>query len=240
MDPVELKSPNRALVVVAHPDDADFGSGGTVAKWIASGVEMHFCVATNGDLGGFDRSIDRKEIPAIRQAEQLAAAAVYGVKSVEFLDFVDGSLEPNIDLRRDLSRVIRKIKPDTIICQSPDRNFARIQASHPDHLAAGEAALRAVYPDARNPFAFPELLEEGLEPHTVGQVLLMAAADFNYVSDVTDFIDKKVAALLEHHSQLPKPEELPNIVKTWANDSAERAGLAPGRSAELFFLVKTA
>ena len=240
MDPVELKSPEKVLVVVAHPDDADFGSGGTVAKWIASGVEVHFCVATNGDLGGFDRSIDRKEIPAIRQGEQLGAAAVYGVSSVEFLGFVDGSLEPNSDLRRDISRVIRKIKPDTIICQSPDRNFARIQASHPDHLAAGEAALRAVYPDARNPFAFPELLEEGLEPHAVGQVLLMAASDFNYVSDVTDFIDKKVAALLEHRSQLPKPEELPNMVKTWAKDSAERAGLAPDRSAELFFLVKTA
>ena len=240
MSPVEMKDPERVLVVVAHPDDADFGSGGTVAKLIAEGVEVHFCVATNGDLGGFDRSIDRAEIPLIRQEEQNHAAAVYGVSSVTFLGYLDGSLEPCSDLRRDISRVIRKLRPDTVICQSPERNFERIQASHPDHLAAGEATLRAVYPDARNPFAFPELLADGLEPHTVAQVLLMASAQFNFVSDVTDSFDRKVAALLEHKSQLPRPEELPKMVELWARSSAERAGLPEGRLAELFYLVKTA
>ncbi|MDA8261304.1 MAG: PIG-L family deacetylase [Actinomycetota bacterium] len=240
MDPMELVAPSRVLVVVAHPDDADFGAGGTIAKWISEGVEVHYCLATSGDRGGFDLEVPRAEMPAIREREQTAAAAVYGVSSIEFLRYGDGLVEVSHELRRDISRVIRRVRPDTLVCQSPERNWDRIGASHPDHMNTGEAALRAVYPDARNPFAYPELMAEGFEPHVVPQVLMMASPQFNYVSDVTEHFDKKIAALLEHKSQLPNPDELPVFVRGWAAASAERAGLPEGHLAELFRIVKTA
>src|ERR1700694_328168 len=153
----------RVLVVVAHPDDCDFGNAGTTAKWTDAGVTVTYCIVTDGDAGGSDRSITREEMARIRRIEQTAAPAEVGVSDLTFLGYPDGRLTPTIELRRDISRVIRQQQPQRVITQSPVRNFARIFASHPDHLAAGEATLCAVYPDARNPFAHRELLvEEGL------------------------------------------------------------------------------
>src|SRR4051812_30732172 len=168
----------RVLVVVAHPDDADFAASGSVATWTEAGIEVSYCCITDGDAGGFDPSVDRADIPGIRQAEQRAAAKELGVTDVHFLGYPDGRLELSIALRRDISRVIREVRPQRVVTQSPERNWQRVYASHPDHLLAGEAALCAVYPDSRNPFAHPELLaEEGLEAWSVSEVWMMAAPE---------------------------------------------------------------
>ena len=159
----------RILVVTAHPDDVDFGAAGSVAVWTNAGIEVAYCIVTDGDAGGSDRSVSRTEMAAIRREEQLEAAKVVGVSDVTYLGFPDGRVVADLELRRAISRVIRRFRPDRVVAQSPERNWSRIYASHPDHLAAGEAAVCAVYPDARNPFAFPDLLEEGLEPHTVAR-----------------------------------------------------------------------
>ncbi len=169
----------RALVVTAHPDDVDFGAAGTVATWTDAGIEVVYCIVTDGDAGGHDRSVSRQEMRETRHAEQTAAAKHVGVTELHWLGYPDGRLEATLDLRRDLSRVIREVRPQRVVCPSPERNYERIYASHPDHLAAGEAAICAVYPDARNPFAHPELLVDGLEPRTVNEVWIMATASSN-------------------------------------------------------------
>src|SRR6476661_8874555 len=165
----------RALVVVAHPDDADFGAAGTIAGWTDAGIAVTVLVCTRGEQGGFDETA-REQMPAIREAEQRAAAAAVGVEDVRFLTgYRDGWLEPTFDLERDIVRVIRQVRPQRVLAQSPERNWDRIGAGHPDHLASGEAAVRAIYPAARNPFAWPELMsDEGLEPWTVKELWLMA------------------------------------------------------------------
>ena len=145
----------QVLVVAAHPDDVDFGSAGTVARWTGAGISVVYCIVTDGDAGGHDESVPRSEIPALRRKEQMAAAACVGVHDVRFLGYPDGRVEPTLALRRDLARVIRQVRPDRLVCPTPERNYARIGVSHPDHRAVGSAALDAVYPDARNPFAFP-------------------------------------------------------------------------------------
>ena len=165
----------RILVVTAHPDDVDFGAAGSIATWVKAGIEVAYCVATDGDAGGSDRTISRPDMARLRREEQRGAAAEVGVSNVSFLGYPDGRLTASIDLRRDVSRVVRIFRPDRLVCQSPERNWDRIGASHPDHLAAGEAAVCAAYPDARNPFAHPELLEEGLEPFAVRELWLMAS-----------------------------------------------------------------
>ena len=162
----------RVLVVTAHPDDVDFGAAGTVAKWTDEGVEVIYCIVTDGDAGGFDPNVPRTEIAGIRRAEQTAAAKEVGVSELRFLGHPDGRLVASLDLRRDISREIRRYRPDIVMCQSPQRDFQRI-ASHPDHLAAGEATLSAVYPDARNPFTFTELVDEGFEAHAARQIWVM-------------------------------------------------------------------
>ena len=239
IEPVVIDQPRVVLAVGAHPDDIDFGAGGTVAKFISEGAEVHYLLATTGQSGGFDESIPRSSIPSIRQFEQRAAGDVYGVQSIEFLDFLDGSVVVTPELRKGIARAIRRVKPDTVISQSPVRNFERIGASHPDHLATGEAALQAVYPDARNPFAFPELLEEGFEAHSVSQVLLMASAEVNFFVDITSTIDKKVAAIREHKSQLKDPDAVEAMVRSWAETYAGRFVGAEGLLVEGFRYVNT-
>jgi LmbE family N-acetylglucosaminyl deacetylase len=229
----------RILVVTAHPDDVDFGVAGSVASWVKSGIDVRYCIVTDGDAGGSDRTISRPEMAVIRRREQQAAAAEVGVTDVTFLGYPDGRLVPSIELRRDISRQIRIHKPERLVCQSPERMWDRIGASHPDHLAAGEAAVCAVYPDARNPFAHPELLEEGLEPYSVAELWMMAAPGTNRVVDVTDTFDRKVAALLSHRSQVGDAEGLDARLRQWLTAGAVAAGLAPGRLAESFQVVLT-
>ncbi|MFA7324294.1 MAG: PIG-L deacetylase family protein [Candidatus Nanopelagicales bacterium] len=225
----------RALVVTAHPDDVDFGAGGSVAKLAASGVAVSYCVITSGDAGGFDPQVPRTEIPRIRQAEQRAAGQALGVTDIHFLGYRDGELTVTHELRRDISRVIRQVKPQLMLIQSPERNWARIPASHPDHMAAGEAAIFSIYPDARNPFAHPSLLnDEGLDAWTVGEVWVMGAPDPDHFVDVTEFFDQKVAALRAHESQTAHMEDLPGFLRGWLAGTAQAAGFEEGRLAEAF------
>jgi len=229
----------RVLVVAAHPDDIDFGAAGTVAGWVDAGIEVVYCIVTDGDAGGFDPAVPRSQIPAIRRAEQRAAAEVVGVCELQFLGYPDGRLTATIELRRDIARVIRQVRPRRVVCQSPDRMYERIFASHPDHLAAGEATLCAVYPDARNEFAHPELAEEGLAPHTVEEVWLMAARQADHHIDVTDTVDRKVKALLCHVSQITEPDALEARIRGWGVAVAATGGLPEGRLAEGFQIVRT-
>ena len=224
---------SRVLVVTAHPDDVDFGVAGSVAAWTNAGIDVAYCVVTDGDAGGFDPAVPRSEIAGIRRTEQLAAAATVGVSDVTFLGYPDGRLVSSIELRRDISRVIRRVRPDRVVAPSPD------YASHPDHLAAGDATVSAVYPDSRNPFAHPELLAEGYEPHTVGQLWLMAASTRNRFVDVTDTFDKKIAALRCHVSQLPDPEGIEDRIRSWLALAAREASLPEGRLAEGFLEIET-
>jgi LmbE family N-acetylglucosaminyl deacetylase len=231
----------RALVVVAHPDDLDFGAAGTIASWTAAGVEVCYCVLTDGGAGGFDPDVPRSEIGGIRQAEQRAAAKEVGVEDVVFLGYPDGRLAASIELRRDISRIIRQRRPQRVLTQSPERNWERIAASHPDHLAAGEAAIAAVYPDARNPFAHLDLAAEGCAAWTVSEVWVMAgpSAGNNHAVDVTDTFATKMAALRAHVSQAAHLDDLERSVRGWLALNARAAGLPAGRLAEAFRVVDT-
>lgn len=230
----------RVLVVTAHPDDLDFGAAGTIAGWTAAGIEVAYCIATYGDAGGFDPAVPRGEIPKIREAEQRAAAAAVGVEDVTILGYPDGRLEVSFDLRRDITRQIRRVRPQRVLTHSPLRNWQRIAPSHPDHLAAGEAALCAVYPDARNPFAHAELLrDEGLVEWTVSEVWLSGGPDPDHFVDITENFDKKTAALREHKSQTAHMEDLEGMLRGWLGANAMAASLPEGRLAESFQVIST-
>lgn len=236
---MELEPVERLLVVVAHPDDVDFGSAGTIAKWTSKGTQVAYCLVTDGDAGGFDEKIDRSTMPAVRRKEQTNAAARVGVSELVFLGYKDGELRVDVGLRKDISRQIRRFKPDRVLCQSPERNYQRIFASHPDHLAAGEATISSVYPDARNPFAHAELLIEGFEAHTVSDVILQASPTPDSYVEITDFFDNKINAILEHASQLPDPIKTQEMVKQWVAQSALEVGLEEGTFVELYQRVIT-
>lgn len=226
----------RALVVVAHPDDVDFGAGGTVARWTQAGIEVTYCLVTTGDAGGFDPTVPREQIPVIREAEQRSAAAVLGVTDVRFLGYPDGRVTPSYELRRDISRVIRAVRPQRVLLQSPEWNFERIAASHPDHMAAGEAAWRAVYPDARNPFAHTELIDQdGLAAWKVPEVWMMGGRAPDVIVDVTDTFGRKVDALRAHASQTEHvADRLEAQLRGWLGQVARAGGLPEGRLAEAF------
>ncbi|MEM7094965.1 MAG: PIG-L deacetylase family protein [Actinomycetota bacterium] len=231
--------PDRALVVVAHPDDIDFGVAGTAAVLTSSGCEVVYALCTSGEAG-IPEDMDRDELKAIREREQRAAAAAVGVTDVRFLGMPDGHLEYNLDLRRVISRVIRQVKPNVVICQTPERNWDRIFSSHPDHLATANATIAAVYPDARNPHAHVELLAEGHEPHAVDWMWVMGGPEPNLAVDITAEFDRKVAALSSHESQVAWIEDIAGFLGNWARDTAKRHGLDDrAEYVELFKRVKT-
>lgn len=232
----------KILVVTAHPDDVDFGAAGSVAGWVAEGHEVAYCLCTSGDAGEAPADLPRSEVAALREREQRAAAAVVGVTDLTFLHHADGRLEATLELRRDISRVIRQVRPERVVSQSPERVWERVYASHPDHLAAGEATIAAVYPDARNPYAHVELLAEGLEPWTVSELYVMglrsSGAEAVYV-DITASLDKKVAALRAHASQTASMTDLETRMRDWGAMVAKAGGLPEGRLAEGFARVDT-
>jgi LmbE family N-acetylglucosaminyl deacetylase len=186
VEPLNDDEIKRVLVVNAHPDDSDFGASGTIATWVKKGIVVSYVMCTNGDQGGEASGIAASDMAATRQREQRAAGEAIGVTDITFLNYRDGWLEPTIALRKDIVRQIRISQPDRMVIQSPERNWERIGASHPDHLAAGEAAIQAVYPDARNPFAFTDILEEGHQPWRVKEVWLMAHATPDHWVDITE------------------------------------------------------
>ena len=224
----------RILVVVAHPDDIDFGTAGSVAVWTDAGIDVRYCLVTDGDAGGSDPSITRADMAAMRRAEQTAAAAMVGVTDLHFLGFPDGRVVADLDLRHAISRVIRDVRPQRVVSMSPVRSLDRIYASHPDHLATGEATLAAVYPDSRNPFAFPDLLDNGHEPWTVSEVYLTAHDESTVYVDITDTFERKLAALQCHVSQHSDPDRLERLLGDWGRANAALAGLPEGRIAEGF------
>ena len=229
----------RILVIVAHPDDVDFGVAGTIAQWTDAGIDVRYCIVTNGDAGGSDPSISRADMGRLRQAEQTAAAKQVGVSELLFLGYPDGRVEATLELRKDLSRVIRMIRPDRVVCPSPERNYIRMGISHPDHRAVGSAALDAVYPDSRNQFAFPELLaEEKLEPWTVREVWISASPQPTRYVDITDTFPRKMAALRSHASQIADADQLAERLRGMSTRLAEQGGLPEGRLAEAFLVIQ--
>lgn len=233
-------APGRVLFVAAHPDDIDYGSAGTVAQLVAWGWQVSYCLVTDGDAGGFDASVQRSLIPAIRRAEQTEAARVLGVTDLHWLGHRDGQVEVTLELRRDLVRVIRAVRPDRVVCPHPQRQWQSIYGDHPDHIASGEATLRAVYPDARNPFAFPELAAEGLTAWAVPDVWIADAADADVVLDVTDFFDLKCEALRAHVSQeTDRDGHLVPLLQEWMGGTAAAHGLPAGRYAEAYRSLAT-
>lgn len=227
----------RALVVTAHPDDVDFGAAGTVANLTDAGAVVTYCLVTDGEAGGYDQTVERTHMATIRREEQTRAAAEVGVTDLRFLGCADGGVEFNMELRHGLSRVIRQVRPEVVITQSPHINLATVYGSHADHVATGQAAWAAVYPDARNPFAFPELLISGYEPWSVEEIWIMNHHDANAVVDISGQIERKIRALLCHVSQHREPEALEARVREWFRSSARDAGLPEGSSAERFYVV---
>jgi LmbE family N-acetylglucosaminyl deacetylase len=192
----------RVLVVVAHPDDAEAAAGGTVAKFIHEGAQVTFCVVTNGDKGSGDRTMTPERLATLRREEQRNAARVLGVEVVEFLGFPDCEVENTRESRMAVTAAIRRHRPDLILTQNPERT-KRLGVSHRDHRIVGGIALDCVYPLARDHMAFPELLAQGLEPHMVTEVHLMAWEHPDLVVDISETIDLKIAALACHASQMP-------------------------------------
>ena len=239
MTPLADEEIKRVLVVMAPPDDCDFGAGGTIAQWTARGIEVSYCIITNGDQGGEESGIPLEEMAKVRQKEQRDAGAALGVSEITYLNYRDGWLMPSIELRKEIVKAIRIAKPDRMVVQSPERNWERIYSSHPDHLAAGETAIQAVYPDARNPFAFTDLKEAGLEPWRVREVWITGSPTPNHFVDITDTFSKKMDALHAHVSQTAHNSELENMVRSWGEKNAEAQGLAQGRIAEIFKVIST-
>ena len=223
MNVVNAESSNGAskvLVVRAHPDDPEFFCGGTVARWTSEGSKISYCLLTHGERGADESGTDVTELAQIRMAEQKAAAKLLGVDTVLFLDHPDGYLMPNLELRRDIARVIRQLRPQTVITCDPSTHFPRFRSiNHADHRAAGEATLDAVFPVARSSLYFPELeTEEGLKPHKVDTVFIAGSNHPNTEVDVTQFVDQKLAALAQHASQIRDMEAVKDRVRERMRD----------------------
>ena len=221
----------RALVVAAHPDDPDFGAGGTAALWSREGWEFYYLVCTNGAKGSADPTTDPRALAESRQAEQRQAAQALGVRDVFFLDHEDGELVQSREFLGQVARYIRLLRPYAVFTHSPEIIIRNQSINHSDHRCAGLTAIDAVYPTARDPLNFPEHLAEGLEPHKVKQVYIWAANEPTFTVDITDVVDLKVQALLRHQSQFGKREDfMQRVRERWAD--------ADGRYSEKFQLVE--
>ncbi len=220
----------RMLVIVAHPDDAEFTSGGTVARWTQEGGEAYYLVCTDGAAGGTDPSHTPEWLRATREREQHAAADHLGVKDVNFLGYRDGELTPMLELRKAIARCVRALKPDVTIIPSPERTWVRygLRIHHPDHLAVGEAALAALYPGVGNAWTFRELLDDGLEPHTVPEIWISNTNAPDYPVDISGTVDRKVEAIMKHTSQMAgrDSEEIANRMKPRAQEVGAKYGMA--------------
>jgi LmbE family N-acetylglucosaminyl deacetylase len=214
-----------ALVIAAHPDDAEFGAAGTVARWTRDGKTVVYVLCTNGEKGTGDRTVSPEWLAEVREKEQRAAARVLGVREVKFLGYPDQGLEDTSELRRDIVRVIREYRPHTVVTSDPYRRYIW----HRDHRVTGQVVLDAVFPFARDHLAYPALLDEGLEPHKVKEILFWASEDVNHRVDITATFHLKLAALQCHESQvreLPFPD-----LEGWLKDRCR--SLAEGEPFEL-------
>ena len=213
------------MVVVAHPDDAEYGCAGTMVKWCRDEMEVVLVICTDGSKGTSDRETTGAQLADIRRREQIASGEVIGLKKVVFLGYEDSMLQPTLELRRDIAREIRRYRPDVLISPSPVRNlFVTGYLGHPDHMAAGEATLSAVFPAARDHLTFPDLLEEGFEPHKVREVLITEHRDPDMWVDVSDTIEDAITALKEHVSQVGDGVEDDKWMRNWRKQAGEHHG----------------
>ena len=213
--------PVRAMAIVAHPDDAEFTCAGTLAKWIDLGAEVILVVATNGNKGSADLSMTSERLAPIRRQEELAAAAVLGIKEVVFLDYPDGELEESQELRHDVTAAIRRYRPEAVFTQDPYRRYQL----HRDHRIIGAVTMSAVFPAARDHLYFPDLMVEGLLPHKVKQLYMIAADEPDAWVDIEDTFDRKLAALRCHVSQVGGNENLEQMLRERAADIGRSQGL---------------
>src|SRR3954454_20711490 len=225
---------DRFMVVAGHPDDSDFGPAGTAARWIDEGSTGWLVCCTSGDAGGEDPNTDPLELAALREREQRAAAAIVGYSGVTFLHMPDGALVNDLVLREHLVREIRTFRPDAVLATDPTVIFYRDGGvNHTDHREAGLAAVDAVYPAARNPMAFPSLARSGLAAHKVRRMYLFWPNDPNVRVDITTTLDRKIAALAAHASQIHEPDELAERIRNWARDEGEPIGVPAGEALRL-------
>jgi LmbE family N-acetylglucosaminyl deacetylase len=223
-------TPKVALMVGAHADDIDFTASGTVAKWAQEGTEVHYLIVTDGSKGSDDPNMTSEQLVQIREQEQRDAAASLGAKEVHFLHYEDAMLEVTLSLKKDIVRAIRQVRPDTVVVMDPTVTYSTMgemaYINHPDHRAAAQATLDAVFPLARDRLTFPELLqEEGLEPHKVEHVLLVnLRGDHTYYVDITDVFETKVQGLLKHASQFSDPASIRAMLEQWAASAGAKTG----------------
>jgi LmbE family N-acetylglucosaminyl deacetylase len=202
-EPEGWEEAQTILAILAHPDDPEFFCGATIARWARLGHTVHYCLLTRGDKGVRERATDPHELARTREGEQRAAANTLGVRDIQFLDFLDGYLVPDLNARRAVTRAIRQFRPDVIVTSDPTYIFGENTINHPDHRAAGQIVVDAVFPAAGNPLYFPELLqEEGLQPHPIKEVWLAVTGNPNIVIDVTDYWERKIEALHCHETQI--------------------------------------
>lgn len=235
----EPKPPKSAMAIHAHPDDQEFTIAGTLAKWARAGCEIVTVLITSGDAGSNEKTephITRQDLARIREEEQRRACAILGVKHLELLHYPDGTLQPTIELRRDLTRLIRKYKPEVVICGDPTvRFYGNSYLNHPDHRAAADAALDAVFPSAGTKFIFPELRDEGYEPHEVNKVFIHGSEKPDTYIDISSVLEIKIAALKEHKSQLHDwdPSEM---LREWAKEEGKARGLEAAEAYRVMIL----
>lgn len=225
-----LAQPIKILAVVAHHDDLEFGVAGSIARWVQEGASVTYVIITDGGAGSNDPTVTRADLVARRQQEQIAAAAAVGVTDVHFLGYTDGILQPTLELRREIVRIIRSVKPDRVVCQDPTTVFFNeYYINHPDHRAAGEATIYAVFPSAETRPIFPELLADGYEPHHVKELYLTLTQHPTHFVDITPTIELKMAALRCHVSQIGSGEEAENGALKWIRErnaeSEEKTGV---------------
>jgi LmbE family N-acetylglucosaminyl deacetylase len=231
-------TPASALVVAAHPDDIEFSCSGTVARWVSEGTRVTYALLTNGAAGSSDPAMTRQRLAELRAAEQLAAAKVLGVDQVEFLGYEDGLLEPSLEVRERVVRLIRQVRPEVVVTTDPTtRYFADRYVNHPDHRAAGEVTLDAVIPGSDTRLAYPELLDEGLEPVKLTAVWLVMSTEPNLVVDIGEFMDKKLESLRCHVSQIGDEQQAESA--GWVTGMAEWvAAKEPFRYGESFRVLR--
>jgi len=223
-----------ALVLFAHPDDAEYMCGGTVAAWTREGTEVHYVIVTDGSAGSNEPGAVRAEISKVRKREQKAAAKVLGVKTVTFLDYLDGTLEVNLETRKAVTREVRRLRPEVLVAPDPSRLwYGQRYINHADHRAAGELALCAVMPDAPSRPQFPELLEEGLEPYEIPHLWLATEEPDTYL-DITKTMDLKLEALTKHRSQTL--EDSLEWVRDRARELGEKGGVEYAEAFRTFSL----
>lgn len=211
----------RVLVAAAHPDDADIGCGGTMAKWARQGKEVVYLICTRGDKGSSDPEMTSDRLAEIRSQEQAAAGQIVGVKEVRFLDGRDGELLPTLELRKSMAEMVRTYRPDVVFTHDPTVHvYDRGNLNHPDHRVVGATVLDVVYPISRDALHYPDQLARGLRPHEVHEVYLFMANQPNMAFDIADSIDRKIEALRQHRTQFPDPD----WVETWTRDRHREVG----------------